>query len=71
MRIRLNNPDTARDLVRFLRRRGYLAVAEPRAVVEAVPINTVSEQADRSRLLQDLSAWMAENPGLEATLVED
>jgi hypothetical protein len=68
MRIRVSDPRKSRELVRFLRGREYLAVAHHDGPVEAVPINSISERADRVRMLRDLADWMAENPGLEATL---
>ena len=67
MRIQLTEPRAARELVRFLRDRDYLAVEESGGVVEAVPIQVVSEPADRARTLRDLDAWLAENPDVGAT----
>ena len=70
MRIRLDNPQAARALVRFLRGREYLAVARPEGVVEAVPINSTTEGNDRLRTLRDLEDWRAEHPEIEATPLE-
>ena len=67
MRIELTEPRATRDLVRFLRDRDYLAVEEPGGVVEVVPIQVVSELADRARTLRDLGAWLAQHPGVGAT----
>jgi hypothetical protein len=71
MRIRIDDPPSARDLVRFLRRRDYLAVEESEGLVEAVPINSVSERADRVRTLRELSDWMAQHPGVSAEPADD
>ncbi len=62
MRIRVGDPQAARDLVRFLRRRGYLAVADAEGVVEAVPIESAGEAPDRARTLRDLAEWSAATP---------
>ncbi|MBA2616376.1 MAG: hypothetical protein H0U90_11490 [Actinobacteria bacterium] len=51
-----------KDLVRFFRRRDYLAVEAEPGVVEVVPIDAVSEVAGRARTLLDLKAWKAEHP---------
>ncbi len=67
MRIRVEDPRTAADLVRYFRRLDYLAVEETPGVVEVVPITSTSERADRARTLRDLDAWRQENPGVDAT----
>ena len=71
MRLRVDDPKAAADLVRFFRRREYLAVQEPPGVVEVVPITSVSERADRARTLRDLAAWRDEHPGATVASVED
>jgi hypothetical protein len=70
MEIEVSDPRTARDLVRFLRRRGYLAVERGRGVVEAVPIDAVGPAADRARTLRDVQAWAAEQGGVEVRPLE-
>lgn len=69
MRIELDNPQATRALVRFLRGREYLAVAQGSAIVEVVPINSTTEQADRRRTLSDLEEWRAEHPEVETTVL--
>jgi hypothetical protein len=63
MKLRVDEQHAAQSLVRFFRRREYLAVHEPPGTVEVVPIRSVSERADRVRTLRDLEEWRAENPG--------
>ena len=70
MEIEVSDPRTARDLVRFLRGRGYLAVERGRGVVEAVPIDAVGSAADRARTLRDVQAWAAEQGGVEIRPLE-
>ena len=67
MRIRLSDVRAARHLVRFLRDRDYLAVEHADGVVEAVPIQSVSEPADRERTLRDLDVWLSGQPDVVAT----
>lgn len=62
MKLRVDDHQAAENLVRFFRRREYLAVHEPPGTVEVVPIRSVSEQADRALTLRDLDGWRAENP---------
>ena len=54
-----------KDLVRFFRRRDYLAVEAEPGVVEVLPISGADEPADRARTLHDLDEWKAQNPGVE------
>jgi hypothetical protein len=70
MKLQVHDQQAAENLVRFFRRRDYLAVHEPPGIVEAVPIQSVGERADRMRTLGDLAEWRAENPGVEATPIE-
>ncbi|HEX2111017.1 MAG TPA: hypothetical protein VHF67_05645 [Gaiellaceae bacterium] len=63
MKLRVDDHQAAESLVRFFRRRDYLAVHEPRGTVEVVPIRSVSERTDRIQTLRDLGEWRAENPG--------
>ena len=62
MRFRIDDPRGARDLVRYFRRRGYLAAEVGEAEVEIVPIESVGDLADRARTLRDLKVWKAEHP---------
>ncbi len=65
MRVHVNHPGSARALVRFYRTRGYLSVERSLGVVEAIPISSAGEAADRARLLADLDAWLADNPDVK------
>jgi hypothetical protein len=67
MKLRVDDQQAAESLVRFFRRREYLAVHEPPRSVEVVPIQAVSERADRIRTLRDLEDWRTENPGAAVT----
>ncbi len=67
MRTRLSDGRAARDLVRFLRDRDYLAVEVTHGVVEAVPIQSVGDDLDRTRTLADVDIWLATRPGVVAT----
>jgi hypothetical protein len=67
MRTRLNDGRAARDLVLFLRDRDYLAVEVADGIVEAVPIQSVGDELDRTRTLADVDIWLATRPGVVAT----
>ena len=62
MRFRIEDPRAAKDLVRFFRRRDYLAVQADDGSIEVVSIQSVSERGDRTRTLRDLDEWKAANP---------
>jgi hypothetical protein len=70
MKLRVDDNQTAERLVRFFRRREYLAVHEPPGTVEVVPIQSVSERDDRIRTLRELDEWRAENPGADAAPID-
>jgi hypothetical protein len=70
MRLYVPDSQAARDLVRFFRARGYLAVADPGGEVEVVPIASRGEAADRASTLRDLAAWRADHPGVAADVDE-
>jgi hypothetical protein len=71
MKLDVNESRGARDLVRFFRRREYLAVEQEPGVIEVVPIDSVSERADRSRTLRDLEEWRLNHPGIDAAPSRD
>jgi hypothetical protein len=71
MQLDVSQQRGARDLVRFFRRREYLAVEHEPGIVEVVPINSVSEPADRLRTLRDLAEWTARHPGVDAGPIDD
>lgn len=72
MRLHVSESAAVRDLVRFLRTRDYLAVDEGDGMVEVVPIGSVSEAADRARLLRDLDEWRTGRPpGSDVFLLDD
>lgn len=70
MRISTGDPASADDLVRFFREHAYLAVKRGSGLVEVQPINALSEQGDRERLVRDLEAWRASRPGTDARLLD-
>ena len=70
MRFQVDDATRARDLVRFFRRQGYLAVASDDGTVDAMPIDAVSEHADRARTLRDLGVWQAEHPDVTVRPLE-
>jgi hypothetical protein len=61
MRFQIDDRRGASDLVRFFRRRGYLA-ADVGDHVEIVAIESAGELADRARTLRDLGEWKAAHP---------
>ncbi len=70
MRLHISDPRETRDLVRFFRRREYLAVEHERGILEVVPINSLTDRAERLRTLHDLAEWKAAYPGVEAEPLE-
>ena len=71
MEIEVSDPRAARDLVRFLRGRGHLAVERRRGVVEAVPIDAAGREADRLRTLREVEQWAAERGDLRVRPLDD
>ena len=71
MRIEVTDREAARELVRFLRRRHYLAVDRGGAIVETVPIDASDPRVDRVRTLRDVEAWAADRGGLAVRPLED
>ncbi len=71
MRFELSEPEVTRDLVRYLRVTGYLAVDRGRGIVEAVPIRAMSRDADRARTIRDVRAWASGQGSVEARPLED
>jgi hypothetical protein len=72
VRFELSEPEATRDLVRYLRVTGYLAVDRGGGIVEAVPIRAVSGDADRRRAIRDVEAWAAgQGGGVEARRLAD
>ena len=71
MEIEVSDPRAARDLVRFLRGRGYLAVERRRGVVEAVPIDAAGREADRLRTLREVEEWAVEHGGVHVRPLDD
>lgn len=71
MRVRISDPSLATDLIEFFRRNAFLAVQETPDTIDVLPINTVSERADRLRIGRYLEAWLADHPGVVAELAED
>ena len=63
MRFRIDDPRGAKDLVRFFRRRGYVAAEVGERTIEVAPIQSVDARGDRARTLRDLKEWKAEHPG--------
>jgi hypothetical protein len=58
---------SGKSLVSHFRARDYLAVERAPGIVEAVPIASRDERADRERTLKDLDAWATANPTVAAT----
>ena len=71
MLIRLTDPSLTRALVRYLHERQYLALAHEDGVVEAVPMNAVSERGDWARLSRELEAWRRDHREVETELVNE
>lgn len=71
MRLRVSDSRLARDLVRFFRARDYLAVEEGAGLVAVVPINAVSERADRISILREVEEWLAAHPDVRVEPIEE
>ena len=71
MLIEVSDREAARELVRFLRRRHYLAVDRGEGLIETVPIDATDPRADRVRTLRDVEAWAADHGGLTVRPLED
>ena len=70
MRVRLSDPALNRDLIRYLREGGYLAIEEDE-VVTAVLIISGSPSADRASFVRgELETWRAFHAGVEVELLE-
>ncbi len=63
MRVLVSDGALVDDLITHLRTRGYLATSDG-SLVSVVPINVLSERADRKRFERDLELWRAEHPGV-------
>ena len=70
MRFQVDDPRRAKELVRFFRRQGYLAVASDDGAVDAMPIDAVDDRTDRARTLRDLGLWQAEHPDVTVRPLE-
>lgn len=70
MRFRIDDSRGARDLVRYFRRRGYLAAEVGDGEVDIVPIESGGDLADRARTLRDLKVWKDENPDVRVDPLE-
>ncbi len=70
MRFRIDDSRGASDLVRYFRRRGYLAAEVGAGEVEIVPIESMGDPADRARTLRDLTVWKGEHPEVRVDPLE-
>jgi hypothetical protein len=70
MLLRLTHPASADDLVRYFRAHDYLVERRRDTLVHVQPLNALGPQADRERVIRDLEAWQAWNPGSEAGLLD-
>ncbi len=68
MHIRVNDPTRVGELARFLRARDYLAFPNGDRGVEAVPLYSVSERADRVRLESHLARWLGRERDVEVRI---
>jgi hypothetical protein len=71
MHIRVDDRSRCRELVRYFRRSGFLAVERDPGVVEVVPIDARDEERDRRRTLAALAVWTRETRGGGATPFPD
>ena len=62
MLVSIRNPVLTSSLIRFLRARDCLAFDRGGGIVEVMPINAVSDEADRLRLGRYLDHWRADHP---------
>jgi hypothetical protein len=70
MLLRLSGPASAEDLMRFFHAHGYLVERRGEALVDVEPADPLGGEADRERVVRDLEAWQAWNPGADVTLVD-
>lgn len=68
MLLRLSNPASADDLVRFFQAHDYVVERRGETLVDVRPSDSFGAQADRERVVRDLEAWQAWNPGAEVEL---
>ena len=55
--------------MRYFRAHDYLVERRSDTLVHVQPLNALGAQADRERVVRDLEAWQAWNPGSEVSLV--
>ncbi len=70
MLLRIDNPASADDLVRFFETHDYVVERRGDTLVHVRPSSALGERADRERVVRDLEAWLAWNPGARAELVD-
>lgn len=70
MLLRIDNPASADDLVRFFETHDYVVERRGATLVHVRPSSGLGEQPDRERVVRDLEAWQAWNPGARAELVD-
>lgn len=70
MLLRLTNPASTGDLVRFFEAHAYDVERRGDALVDVRPLAGLGEVADRERVVRDLEAWQAWNPGTEVEIVD-
>ena len=68
MLLRLDNRASADDLVRFFEAHAYVVERRGDVLVDVRPAEGLGAQADRERVVRDLEAWQAWNPGAEVEL---
>jgi hypothetical protein len=71
MRVRISDGGRASELVAFFRARDFLAVKRSRTLLEVSPLVTLSDGADRGRVVRVLDEWEAANPEAAADLLRD
>ena len=70
MLLRITSPASADDLVRFFEAHDYRVDRRGDTLVDVEPLSPLGEPADRQRVVRDLEAWQAWNPGASVELLD-
>lgn len=68
MRVRLADADLLDQLAAHLRGSGFLVVRFGREMIEAHPLNSVSDRRDRRLLAEQIEWWRGAHPQAEPSI---
>ena len=69
MRLRVDDTQTG-SLAQFFQERDCLAVRRAHGIVEVAPLITLSESADRRRVIDLLDEWRQSNPDVKVEILQ-